>query len=142
MSRQTVLLPLFVQVALTFVLLFWQGSRRVRAIRRGEAKFKDTALREPNWPPAVLKLSNSYHSQLELPILFYALTALALIARKADLLFVVMAWLFVLSRLVHAAIHTTTNYVPRRFYAFLFGVLVLLAMWIIFAVRPDQRLSA
>jgi hypothetical protein len=135
MSIQAVLLPLFVQVALTFAMLFWQGSARVRAIRRGEAKLKDTALREPNWPPAVQKLTNSYHSQLELPILFYLLTALALIVRKADIVFVVMAWLFVLSRLVHAAIHTTTNYVPRRFYAFLFGALVLLLMWIIFIVR-------
>jgi hypothetical protein len=46
-----------------------------------------------------------------------------------------MAWLFVLSRLVHAVIHTTTNYVPRRFCAFLFGVVVLLLMWVIFVAR-------
>ena len=135
MSIQAVLAPLFVQVALTFVMLFRQGLARVGAIRRGAAKIKNTALREPNWPPEVQKLTNNYHSQLELPILFYVLTALALITRKADLVFVVMAWLFVLSRLVHAAIHTTTNYVPRRFYAFLFGVVVLLLMWIIFAAR-------
>lgn len=135
MSIQAVLAPLFVQVALTFALLFWQGFARVGAIRRGRTKVKDIALREPNWPPEVQKLTNSYHSQLEIPILFYVLTALALITHKADLVFVVMAWLFVLSRLVHTAIHSTTNYVPRRFYAFLFGVVVLLLMWVIFSAR-------
>jgi hypothetical protein len=135
MSLQAVLAPLFLQVALTSVLLFWQGLARVGAINRGETKIKDIALREPNWPPDVQKLTNCYHSQLELPVLFYALTAFALISRKADLLFVVMAWLFVLSRLVHAAIHTTTNHVPRRFRAFAVGVVVLMLMWIIFAVR-------
>ena len=46
-----------------------------------------------------------------------------------------LAWLFVLSRLVHAYIHTGTNYVRHRFNAFAAGVFILLAMWTIFAVR-------
>ena len=46
-----------------------------------------------------------------------------------------LAWLFVLSRLVHAYIHTGTNYISHRFNTFAVGVVVLLAMWAIFAVR-------
>ena len=49
MSIQAVLLPLFVQVVLTFVLLFWTGHLRVGAVRRGEVQPRDIALREPNW---------------------------------------------------------------------------------------------
>jgi len=60
---------------------------------------------------------------------------LALITRKADMLFVVMSWMFVTTRLVHAAIHTTSNRMVWRFQAFLVGVLILIAMWIIFAIR-------
>jgi len=63
------------------------------------------------------------------------LTVLAILTRHADILFMVMAWLFVLSRLVHAYIHTGTNYIPHRFNAFAVGVFTLLAMWVIFAVR-------
>ena len=38
MSIQAVLLPLFVQVVLTFVLLFWMGYlRAIRFRRRGQA---------------------------------------------------------------------------------------------------------
>jgi hypothetical protein len=50
-------------------------------------------------------------------------------------LFVALAWLFVVSRLVHAYIHLTSNHVGRRFAAFAASALVLLIMWVIFAVR-------
>ena len=63
------------------------------------------------------------------------LVILAWITKHADLIFVVMAWIFVLLRIGHAYIHTTSNHVPTRFRIFAAGVLVLLLMWIIFAVR-------
>jgi len=36
MSIHAILMPMFVQVGLTFVLLFWMGALRLRAIRQGE----------------------------------------------------------------------------------------------------------
>lgn len=135
MTVPAVLLPLFVQVALTFALMFWMASTRVACIRAGETKVRDIALGQSNWPARVQQISNAYASQFEMPILFYVITALALITRKADLLFVVMAWLFVATRIMHAAIHTTSNRVSQRFYAFAAGAIILLLMWIIFAVR-------
>jgi hypothetical protein len=63
------------------------------------------------------------------------LTILAWITRHADLLFVVMAWIFVALRLVHAYIHITDNDVGRRGPIFGVGALVLAAMWLIFIVR-------
>ena len=135
MTLQAILLPLFVQVALTFVLLFWMGGLRVSAIRRGEVKMRDIALGQPAWPEQPTKAANCYRNQFETPVLFYVLVVLAIIARKADLLFVVMSWIFVVLRIVHAYIHTTSNHVGHRFYAFLAASVVLLLMWIIFAVR-------
>jgi hypothetical protein len=135
MSIQAVLLPLFVQVALTFVLLFWMAYGRTRAIRVGEIKMRDIALREPNWPPGITQVGNAYHNQLELPVLFYVLTILSLVTRHADLLFVVLAWIFVASRVVHAYIHVTDNNVNRRGPMFGLGALVLTIMWLVFMVR-------
>ncbi len=135
MSIQAILLPLFVQVALTLFLLFWTGRARVAAVRRGDVHPRDIALRQPNWPKQETQIANAYHNQLELPVLFYVLTILAIITRHADLLFVVMAWLFVVLRLVHAYIHLTSNQVGQRFAAFAASALVLLVMWVIFAVR-------
>jgi len=135
MSFQVVLLPLFAQVALTFVLLFWMGTARVGAIKRKETRMSDVALGQLNWPPRVQQISNCYASQFQVPVLFYVLFILVIVTRHADLLFVVLAWVFVLMRVLHAYIHTGTNYVPHRFNAFLAGVVVLLVMWIIFMVR-------
>lgn len=135
MSLPIILLPVFVQFALTFVLLFWMAFARIGALKRKETKMTDVALGQLNWPPRVQQISNCYHNQLQSPLLFYVLTILVIFTRQADLLFVVMAWLYVLSRLVHAYIHTGTNYVRHRFNAFAIGVFILLAMWIIFAVR-------
>src|SRR5215471_12324654 len=104
MSIQAVLLPLFVQVALTFVLLFWTGYLRSNLLKTAAVKPQDVALREPNWPPRVAQICNAYQNQLEVPVLFYVLTILAWVTRHADLLFVVMAWIFVALRLVHAYI--------------------------------------
>jgi hypothetical protein len=135
MTIQMVLLPVFVQVALTFALLIWMARVRTSSVRRGETRIRDIALRQPAWPPQPTQISNCYDSQFQLPLLFYVLVILAWTTRQADLIFVVMAWLFVLARLAHAYVHTTSNYVPTRFWVFAVGMLVLLLMWFIFAIR-------
>jgi hypothetical protein len=135
MTIQMVLAPLFVQVALTFGLLFWMARARTGSVARAETKIGDIALGQKAWPARAMQISNSYDSQFALPMLFYVLVMLAWITRHADLIFVVMAWLFVLLRIAHAYIHTTSNHVPTRFRVFAAGVFVLLLMWIIFAVR-------
>jgi hypothetical protein len=134
-SITAILLPVYVQVALTVILLLWMGSSRLGSLRTGQVKVKDIALGERNWPSRILQVQNAYHNQLELPVLFYVLVTLALFTRKADMLFVVMSWMFVTSRLVHAAIHTTSNKMALRFQAFVVGVLILVAMWVIFGIR-------
>jgi hypothetical protein len=135
MSIQAVLLPLFVEVALTFVLLYWTGYLRTNALKTGAVEPRDIALREPNWPARTAQIGNSFQNQLELPVLFYVLTILAWITRHADLLFVVMAWIFVALRLAHAYIHITDNDVRRRGPTFGLGALVLTVMWAIFMIR-------
>ena len=135
MPTAAVLAPVVVLIALTFALHYWMGLARFSKIRRGEVKTSDIALRQPNWPARVTQIGNAFHNQLELPLLFYVLVGFALLARQADLLFVVMSWLFVALRLVHAFIFVTSNRVSHRFYAFIAGSAVLLLMWIIFAAR-------
>jgi hypothetical protein len=135
MPIQFVLLPLFVQVALTLALFFWMAYHRVTVIRSGAVHPRDIALRQPNWPPRVTQIANAAHNQLELPMLFYVLTILSIITRHADFLFVVLAWIFVLTRLAHVYVHVTSNRISKRGPVFGIGLLVLAIMWIIFMVR-------
>ncbi len=135
MSIQAVLLPVFVQVGLTFILLLLMGRARFTALRAREVKLGDIALGQNAWPDRPAQFARSYQNQFELPILFYVLVVLAIITKKDDLLFVVLEWLFVATRLVHAYIHTGSNAVTRRFTAFVAGMTVLIAAWAIFAFR-------
>jgi hypothetical protein len=135
MMLQAVLLPVFVLVALTFGLLFYMGYVRVGTVRRGEVHIRDIALRQPNWPEPATKASMAYHNQLELPLLFYVLVILALFTKQADLLFVLLSWVFVVLRVLHALVIVTSNRIQHRFGIFAASVLVLMIMWIIFAIR-------
>ncbi|MGH6770270.1 MAG: MAPEG family protein [Xanthobacteraceae bacterium] len=135
MTLQSVLLPLFVLVVLTFVLMVWAAYLRVQALRSRAVAPRDVALREPNWPPHVLQVMYAFQNQLELPLLFYVLTILALITKQADLLFVLMAWVFVALRVLHAAVHVTDNDFKRRGLLFIAGAVVLAAMWTIYMLR-------
>ena len=51
MPIQYVLLPLFVQVLLTFCLYGWMAYHRVSLIRGGAVSPRDVPQREPNRPP-------------------------------------------------------------------------------------------
>lgn len=135
MSIPAVLLPVFVLVAMTLALNVWMGWSRTSAVRRGEVRIRDIALGERNWSKHTQQINNAFHNQFELPILFYVLVVLALITRQADLLFVLLSWIFVALRVFHAYIMVTTNYVPRRAQVHFAGFFILALMWLIFAVR-------
>ncbi len=135
MSVQMVLLPVFVLVGLAFALLLGMASARTRAVTGGEVSIKDIALGQPNWPARVTQIGNCFSNQFELPLLFYVLIALALPLRHADLVIVLLSWVFVVTRFAHAGIFVTSNNVRQRGLAWFAGVLVLLAMWIYFALK-------
>jgi hypothetical protein len=92
-------------------------------------------LGQPNWPARATQIGNCYKNQFELPVLFYILIALALPLRHADLVIVMLSWVFVVTRFVHAGIFVNSNDLNRRSLAWFAGVLVLFAMWVYFALK-------
>lgn len=135
MSVQMILLPLFVQVLLTLCLVFLTAFRRRKALWSGETRWQDIALREPNWPADATRAAYSFSNQFEIPVLFYVLTILALITKQADLLFVLLAWVFVTLRILQAFVHITNNHVPTRGAFFAGSVIVLCIMWGVYIFR-------
>jgi len=135
MPIQVVLLPLFVEVALTLGLLFWLFLLRRRDLVSRTVHPSKIALREPNWPQRTQQVANSFSNQLELPMLFYVLTILEIVTRHADIVFIVLAWIFVIGRLGQAYVHTTSNRVMLRGSWYGISALALIAMWIVFAFR-------
>lgn len=135
MSFATVMLPLFVEVILTFALLFWAGALRSSDLRAGTVKPEGIRLRELNWPQRTAQVSNAYDNQTELPTLFYVLTILAYFTHHAGTVFVLLAWVFVAFRLLHAGVHVTTNNPNLRGMLFGVGSIVLAVMWAIFMIE-------
>jgi hypothetical protein len=126
--------PLLVQAGLTLFLLFWMAKERVGAIRGGTVIRNETGVR-PTWVGRAGTISNAFHNQLEMPMLFFVVTILAILTGSADYPMTALAWVYVILRIVHAAIHTTYNKIPHRFVAYLLSNLVLLAMWVKLALH-------
>jgi hypothetical protein len=126
---------LFVEVLLTFGVMFGMMYYRTSSLQRGETRLKDIALREPNWPVRATQFAYAFSNQFELPVLFYVLTILSIITHHADMVFVVLAWIFVIFRVLQALVHVTNNNVRMRGAFYGIGALVLVAMWVIFMVR-------
>jgi hypothetical protein len=134
MSVRFALLPVFVLVGLTFVLLLWMAGARRGALVGGQTKIRDIALGEPNWPARATQIGNCFANQFELPLLFYILIALALPLRHVDYVMVMLSWVFVVTRFAHAGIFVSSNDLKQRSLAWFAGVLVLFAMWLYFAL--------
>jgi hypothetical protein len=135
MTIQEVLLPLFAEVILTFALLFWLAPLRTRDFSTGVTRPENISLREPNWSKRSLQVGYSYSNQFELPVLFYVLTILAWVTRHADLIFVVLAWIFVIFRYLQAYVHVTSNRVRLRGSFFIVSAIVLAVMWVVYIVE-------
>lgn len=134
MSVQFVLLPVFVLVGLTFALLLGMVATRGQA-KGGQAIPRDSATGKANWTGRAAQYGDCFSNQFEVPVLFYALIALALPLRHVDLVIVLLSWVFVVTRFAHAGIFVSSNNVRQRGLAWFAGVLVLFAMWLYFAAR-------
>lgn len=134
-----ILYPVFAQIILTFVLMVRMGWARRNAMHAEGFRISDIALDASRWPDGARKIANCYANQFELPVIFYVLCLIALMTNKADLLMVVLAWIFVISRIVHALIHTGANVVPLRGAVFGVGMLITMIMTGILLVRLLAR---
>jgi hypothetical protein len=130
-----ILLPVFVQVFLTFALLMGMAMGRGHALSSGQTKPRDVAARQANWPARTAQLGDCFSNQFEVPVLFYVLIALAMPLRHADLIIVMLSWVFVVTRFAHAGVFVTSNDVRTRSLAWFAGAIVVFVMWLYFALK-------
>ena len=133
-QTQLLLLPAFVQFALTVYVLMRMGLGRVRAVRSGQVKRSEIDTKTA-YSETVQKFANNYQSQFELPALFYVVLAFALATGFIDYLLIGLAWAFVGARLMHSFVHTGSNRIATRFKVFVVGLVFLVGMWAWFGLR-------
>lgn len=137
-----IIIPVFLQVLLTFSILFTVGFLRFRSVSQRTVHPKDYVLMtgQDQWPVMIQKLGRAFHNQLEMPLLFYVLAILILVTETQAQILLNMAWIYVGLRYFHALIHIFYNKVIYRFTVFLTSSLVLLAMWVLFLFEMNSRL--
>jgi hypothetical protein len=133
--RAAILWPLVAMVALTAVV--WVRMFAVRLGEIAEKKLEPQSIRNSVLGAGAferVEASDNFKNLFEVPVLFYAACLAIAVADAVTALQVVLAWLFVASRVAHTAIHLTYNQVMHRFYAYALGTVTVFAMWALFAV--------
>lgn len=137
-----IIIPVFLQIILTFILLFTLGFMRFRSIGQRTVNPKDYVLMtgQDQWPVMMQRLSRSFQNQLEMPVLFYVLAVLILVTGVQSVMLLNLAWAYVGLRYLHALVHVVYNNVLYRFSVFVISCLVLLVMWMLFIAELSSKL--
>ncbi|MET3790294.1 MAPEG family protein [Aquamicrobium terrae] len=122
----------FVLVAALYALL---GLRRRQAVQSGKVRPSQWKLRSNGEPEISATVSNNIMNQFELPVLFHVVCLALYVTAGVSWIAVILAWLFVALRYVHAFEHVTSNRPPLRGMIFGAGFLVLVLMWGCFALH-------
>ena len=142
MPQTTIFGPVFAMILLTFVVWVTLYVRRIRFITGDEISPEDLAVPgalERLSPPRVSNPSDNFKNLFEIPVLFYALVTYLFATGQVDIAYVVAAWLFVVLRVLHSAVHCTINIVMLRFYLY---ALSTLCVWFIAARAAFAHFSS
>lgn len=130
-STQSLVLAASSIAFLTFAVSVRMYLMRVREMKAGRIHPQSVALSaEKNQRLKDTRAADNFNHLFELPVLFYALIAIALAVDHVPAFLAAGAWVFAVSRWVHSAIQCTYNKVMHRFSVFIFGLLTLLVLWL------------
>jgi hypothetical protein len=118
--------PVLVLVAWSVLVWLWMIAGRVSVMRRERIHpQKAVRTREFATPGREQWVADNYNHLMEQPTIFYAAALAAHAAGQGDAINVGLAWTYVVVRIIHTLIQTTSNVVMWRFYAFILSTLAL-----------------
>jgi hypothetical protein len=128
MPQTAIFGPVFAMIFLTFTVWVYMYVRRISFLRSLQVAPNDLTparLAEMS-PPAVSNPSDNLKNLFEIPVIFYALALVLFVTGQVDSVYVGAAWVFVVFRALHSAVHCTINVVMVRFSLYLVSAL---AVW-------------
>jgi hypothetical protein len=128
MDQNVIFGPFLVMMGLTFVVWVYMYARRIPFLNSADIDPNDLTaakLAEIS-PPAVANPSDNLKNLFEIPMLFYAMVLYLFVVGQVDSVYLVAAWVFVVFRMLHSAVHCTVNIVLMRFGLY---ALSSLALW-------------
>lgn len=130
---QNLVYPMSFFVVYIFVFMIMQYRMRVKAHQSGDMSFKwFFSYDSTKYPPSdkVIVWRNHYSNTFQVPIMFMIGCVAHMVIAQANLWTLVLAWLFVASRVLHAMEHLGRNRLTWRPYIFFFGVLMVVLMYL------------
>lgn len=125
--------PVIALAAWTMVMWAWMYWTRIPALTSAKVE-PDSLARDPEvtldkiLPPQVQWKAHNYNHLHEAPTVFYAVALVLALVGEGDGLNALLAWLYVLLRVIHSLIQTIANRVMWRFVVFVISSVVLLAL--------------
>ena len=134
MSSHLIYWPVLAQVLIPIIVLLLNAIRKAADVKAGGVDLKKAALDNEAWSLPVVLTSKNLANQFQVPVLFFVVCFVLAGINAVSPLTLGAAWLFVLSRCVHAYVHVTSNYIPVRMNSFIVGVLILTIMTVLAGV--------
>jgi len=136
MPQTAIFGPVFALIGVTFAVWVYMYARRIPFIQSLDPDIVLTPAKLAELsPPAVANPSDNLKNLFEIPVIFYALALVLCVTGRVDGVYVGAAWVFVVFRALHSAVHCTVNVVLVRFALYLVSTL---AVWFI-AARAALR---
>jgi hypothetical protein len=131
MPPMPILIPMLALVLWSFVMWAWLYATRIPAIVRLKLKY-DPRLPAAEFldkiPPETRWKADNYNHLMEQPTLFYAVCLALAVLGQGWGLNEMLAWAYVVLRIIHSLIQATVNVVSARFAVFTVASIVLLTM--------------
>lgn len=134
MSPVAIFWPMVAHVGLVCAIYVLLGYRRRIAVRSGAVRPNHFKTRTEE-PQASATAAANLLNQFELPVLFHVVCLALFATNGVSFAAVTLAWLFVIARYVHAVVHVTSNDLRYRSPLFAAGFLILVILWIWFALH-------
>jgi hypothetical protein len=137
MNAELILQPVAAMMLLTFVVWLRLYFVRVPEVTRRKVHPQKLATRAQknavDLGEAEARTSDNFQNLFELPVVFYILCLVIYAGGFGDAIYVILAWLFAVSRIAHSVIHLFYNNVLHRLAAYIAGGAALFAMVLRFA---------
>jgi len=131
MSPNPLLGSLVALVAWTLVMWTWMYATRIPAILKLRLRLDPNAPRGEQMaqlPPQVRWKADNYNHLMEQPTIFYAIVLVLVMAADLSQASLVLAWAYVVLRVLHSLFQSLVNNISLRFALFVLSTLPLFAL--------------
>ena len=135
MTQELILLPAFLMVLLTIFVWVYMLKMRIAGMKENRVhpeKMKSQKAKSL-LPDHSSVSAENFSNIFEIPTLFYVLLGFIFMTKSISVSLLVLAFAYVVLRMLHSGITLTYNKVMHRFPTYVLSCLVLWVMWVNFA---------